>query len=85
PIASVVLKGRTSAMNVFEPLHDDALPPAYLSRYRAAYEAVRDERPEARDLFEALAAERADDHLVAFYLERLRNGETGIQVKMTEK
>ncbi len=56
PIASVVLKGKTAAMNVFEPLHDDDFPPPYLARYQTAYEAVRDGRPEARALFEALVS-----------------------------
>jgi adenylate cyclase len=72
-------------MNVFEPIHDDAYSAPYLARYLAAHEAARDERPDARALFEALAVERPDDSLVAFYLERLRDGHTGIEVKMTEK
>jgi len=85
PIASVVLKGKTAAMHVFEPIHDNAYTPAYLGLYQAAYEAVRDERSDALELFEGLTAQRPDDPLVAFYVERLRDGETGIQVKMTEK
>jgi adenylate cyclase len=85
PIASVVLKGKTEAMNVFEPIHDDAYSPPYLARFQTAFDAVRDERPEALGQFEALAAERPDDSLVAFYIERLRDGHVGIEVKMTEK
>jgi class 3 adenylate cyclase len=85
PIASVVLKGKTEAMNVFEPIHDDAYSPPYLARFQTAFDAVRDERPDALGLFEALAAERPDDSLVAFYIERLRDGHAGIEVKMTEK
>ncbi len=85
PIGSVILKGKTEALDVWEPLHDGAYGEDYLGRYQAAFDAARDGKPEALDLFAALAAERPDDPLAAFYLERLKDGETGIKIKMTEK
>ena len=85
PIGSVILKGKTEALDVWEPLHDGAVAEDYLARYVAAYEAARDHVPDALDRFTALAAEAPDDPLVAFYVERLRAGETGIKIKMTEK
>ena len=57
----------------------------YLARYQAAFDAAHNARPGGLDLFAELAAARPDDPLVAFYLERLKDGETGIKIKMTEK
>ena len=85
PIGSVILKGKTTATDVWEPLHDDAWSADYLVRYEEAFAAVRDKKPEAIDLFSKLAAESPQDPLVRFYLERLRDGEVGIEIKMTEK
>ncbi len=85
PIGSVILKGKTEALDVWEPLHDDAYSEGYLARYQRAYDAVHDLHPDALTLFAALAKERPDDPLAHFYLERLSQGEAGIKIKMTEK
>jgi adenylate cyclase len=85
PIGSVILKGKTEALDVWEPMHDGAISEDYLSRYTAAFEAVRDHAPGAADRFAALHAEKPDDPLVAFYVERLHEGELGTKIKMTEK
>jgi adenylate cyclase len=85
PIGSVVLKGKTEALDVFEPLHDGSLSADYLARYEAAYDACHEGHSDALVLFGALAKENPEDPLVQFYLERLARGETGIKIKMTEK
>jgi class 3 adenylate cyclase/CHASE2 domain-containing sensor protein len=85
PIGSVILKGRTEAFDVWEPLHDGAVSEDFLARYVSAFEAARDHAPAAAALFAALADEAPDDPLVQFYRERLAAGETGIKIKMTEK
>ncbi|MEI9886957.1 MAG: adenylate/guanylate cyclase domain-containing protein [Rhizomicrobium sp.] len=85
PIGSVILKGKTEALDVWEPLHDGAYGEDYLARYQAAFDAAHQGQPAAAELFDALAVARPDDPLVAFYRERLRAGETGIKIKMTEK
>jgi hypothetical protein len=72
-------------LDVWEPLHDHQYGAEYLARYEAAFAAVGDEAPQACALFAKLAAEMPDDPLVHFYLERLRAGETGNHIKMTEK
>ena len=66
-------------------IRDSAWSADYLVRYEEAFAAVRDKKPEAIDLFSKLAAESPQDPLVRFYLERLRDGEVGIEIKMTEK
>jgi adenylate cyclase len=85
PIGSVILKGKTEALDVWEPLHEGQYSAEYLARYEAAFAAAGDESPSACTLFTKLADEVPDDPLVRFYLERLRGGETGNHIKMTEK
>jgi len=85
PIGLVILKGKTEALDVWEPLHDGAYSAEYLARYQAAYDATHDGHADAISLFGALAKERPDDPLAHFYLERLSQGEIGVKIKMTEK
>ncbi|HEY4940441.1 MAG TPA: adenylate/guanylate cyclase domain-containing protein [Rhizomicrobium sp.] len=85
PIGSVILKGKTEALDVWEPLHDGAVSEDLLARYVGAFEATRDGAADALERFAALGAEAPDDPLVQFYVERLKGGETGIKITMTEK
>jgi class 3 adenylate cyclase/CHASE2 domain-containing sensor protein len=85
PIGSVILKGKTEALDVWEPLQDGAVSEDYLARYTAAFEAAHACAPNAKQLFAALRCEAPDDPLVQFYLERLSDGEFGTKIKMIEK
>jgi len=85
PMGSVILKGKTEALDVWEPLQDGAASEEFLKRYTAAYEAVRDHHDCAKQMFADLAADFPEDPLIAFHHERLREGETGVKIKMTEK
>ena len=85
PIARVIVKGKTTAVEVWEPLHRAAENGAFLERYDLAYQSLVESRPEAAALFEALGAEAPDDPCVRFHLQRLRQGHTGVAVKMDEK
>ena len=85
PIGSVTLKGKTAAVDVWEPLHEGACSADFLARYEIAFAATRERKTDAADLFSHLAAEAPQDPVVHFYLERLHAGETGVEIKMTEK
>jgi class 3 adenylate cyclase len=85
PMGSVILKGKTEALDVWEPLQDGAVSEDFLKRYTTAYEAVRDHADNAQQLFAGLAGDFPDDPLIAFHHERLREGESGVKIKMTEK
>ena len=85
PIAEVVLKGKTAAVEVWEPLHDDERREAFMARYCEAYEALASGDPRAKDMFTALTKEAPDDPCVRLHLERLETGETGAVIVMTEK
>ncbi len=50
PIGSVILKGKTEALDVWEPLHDGAVSEDFLARYVGAFDAAtHDGRPEAAE------------------------------------
>ena len=84
-VASVVLKGKRIALDVFELLQNGEYPLPYLEAYAKAFAALEERSDEAVALFEALHAERPDDPCVALHLERLRAGEKGAFIVMDEK
>lgn len=75
PVATLMLKGKTDPVEVFEPLPSD--DGATLDAYSGAYRRLVAGEPEAVEAFEALAEADPDDRLVAFHLGRLKAGETG--------
>lgn len=82
PIISAIVKGKTTALDLWEPLHGGVLEQAFLQRYQQAYD-----RMSAGDgsLFGDLSASGSDDYLVKLHMDRLKKGETGTELKMTEK
>lgn len=79
PAGRLVLKGKTQPLLVYQPL---AQPDP---DYAAAYRLLEEEREEARQAFEQLAAQRPADPLVRLHLNRLRAGEKGDLIVMREK
>jgi adenylate cyclase len=86
PIGRVVVSGKTEALAIFEILPSDATGGNLVERYRAAYQALEGGGGEAASrLFEALAAEFPSDGPTEFHLQRLRRGESGTLIVMSEK
>jgi len=86
PVGQLVLKGKTEALRVYEPLVASLAPHyAPLVEYRAAFAAMQEKRPEANALFAELAAAYPDDPLVALHHRRLTAGEQGDLIVMSEK
>jgi class 3 adenylate cyclase len=85
PVASVVLKGKTTAIDVWEPLQQDEARSLFITQYLLAYQALKNGSREVVGLFEDMARDHSGDVCVAFHLKRLRQGETGATVVMTEK
>ncbi len=88
PVGSLVLKGKTEPLMVFEPIvaereivgtgsHDVA--------YETAFGLLKNRSPDADKAFEHLADERPHDPLVHLHLERLRAGATGDTIVLAEK
>jgi hypothetical protein len=85
PTASVVLKGKSVAIEVWEPLAEDDRRDGFIARYCEAYATLKEGAHGAGPIFEALAREAPDDPIVAFHLGRIRQGASGVTVVMTEK
>jgi adenylate cyclase len=86
PVGRLVLKGKTEALAVFEPINDElALTRAPGAEYEAAFAALRSEDPVALELFRQLAGTYPDDPLVALHRRRLEAGEKGDLIVMSEK
>lgn len=84
PVGRVLLKGKSQALAVFEPLDPLTVSGSDLD-YQHAFDQLRAELPDARQTFEKLAAQRPNDPLVALHLERLRTGKTGDLIVLAEK
>ncbi len=84
PVGRLVLKGKSEALMVFEPvLTDQAEGRAPQADYEAAYALL--EGDGALERFESLAGAYPADPLVQLHLKRLRAGETGSRIVLTEK
>jgi adenylate cyclase len=85
PLGIIILKGKTVAHTVFEPIYGYLADAEYMRRYEQAYSSLEQRSPAALALFAALHDEQPLDLCVAMHLERLRSGETGADIAMTEK
>lgn len=85
PIASVVLKGKTKAVDVWEPLADGEGNLEFVTRYCEAFAKLKSGAPDALQLFTTLKAEEPEDACVELHIERLRRGDRGVEIVMTEK
>jgi class 3 adenylate cyclase len=85
PLASVALKGKRNAINVWIPLHDEEAQDGFVTRYCSAYASLQAEVGVAGPLFEALAQERPGDPCVRFHLGRIHKGIYDVNVVMAEK
>ena len=75
PVGTLMLRGKTDVVEVFEPLlADDG---SVLEAYSGAYQSLAAGEPEAVAAFEALAEAAPDDPVVVLHLGRLKAGETG--------
>lgn len=87
PVGRLLLKGKSAALHAFEPVATmDATACASPADYAVAFEALR-QGPQAAALahFEALAARHPLDPLVVLHLARLRQGESGDLIVLSEK
>lgn len=80
PVAAVMVKGKSEAVEVWEPLHEDKLQAPFLARYCEAFSRLETLSPDALDLFAALHAEDPADPCVRMHLARLRHGARGIVI-----
>lgn len=85
PIGALMLKGKTQAVEAFEPLTAEQASSAEIETYLAAYELLRGDDPGAEDAFAALVKTTPGDGLATFHLDRLRAGESGATILLKKK
>lgn len=85
PVGRLVLKGKTEAIAVFEPLSAEVMAEDRTVQYLAAYALLEAEAAEAIDMFRQLAERYADDPLVQYHAQRLAAGATGSLIVMSSK
>jgi adenylate cyclase len=85
PVGSLVLKGKSQALAVCEPLTDDGVSRAPLDAYLLAFTAMQQQDPQAPSHFAQLALDWPQDPLVQLHSRRLRNGELGDRMVMDQK
>ena len=85
PVGRLVLKGKSEALMVYEPLTATGPQRAPLADYDAAYAALRDGQASAQAQFEALLQHWPDDPLVRLHCSRLQAGERGDLLVMADK
>jgi adenylate cyclase len=81
----VTLKGKLSSLVAYEPLQDAAQDADYWRRYEHAYSSLASRDAGALELFAKLHDERPADPCVAMHLERLRSGDAGAELVMSDK
>ena len=85
PAATLVLKGRASALACFEPRPAEDAQAEWLAAYGAAFARLDAHSEEAQAAFEAVLALKPDDPLAHLHLERLRRGEEGATLTLGGK
>jgi adenylate cyclase len=88
PVGSLILKGKTQALMVYEPIApagSGGQGPERDSAYEQAFAALQRGDGGAREAFERLAAARPQDPLVRLHLNRLQAGEKGAVIALAEK
>ncbi len=85
PVGTITLKGKTEGIDVLEPVTELEGQTHLFHRYQEAFAALKACDRNALELLRALAVDCPEDRLVAFHVKRLRNGETGTTITLTEK
>jgi len=85
PVGHLILKGKTQATQVYEPLSSAAEQARLFADYTSAFDLLERNAADAADAFKALAKDFPDDALIHFHLSRLNSGLTGATIEMQEK
>jgi class 3 adenylate cyclase/CHASE2 domain-containing sensor protein len=85
PIGHVVLKGRKSALAMYEMMQEDVARESWVEDYRRAYSLMEADDPAADKSIGDLAALRPSDGLIAYHLERIKCGKRIPLIVMADK
>ncbi|GGB34224.1 hypothetical protein GCM10011316_02900 [Roseibium aquae] len=85
PLGDLVLKGRSQGLRCHEPLSETEAEEDWVADYREAFKLLGSGSAQAQTLFERVLSYRPQDGPSRLHLKRLRNGETGATVVLSEK
>ncbi|HEY6130534.1 MAG TPA: hypothetical protein VIV27_00880, partial [Halioglobus sp.] len=85
PIGSLILKGKTEAIDAFEPITEEAASKPLTVRYRAAFALLTRGDPEAAASFEELKSDYPHDPLVTLHYDRIKAGIVSSTIVLAEK
>ena len=85
PAGTLVLKGKTRAIRVFEPYRRGTRDTAAMAEYWAAFAMLESGDARAEAALAAYAAKWPADRLALYHLQRLQQGDRGAEVTLTEK
>ncbi len=85
PAGTFILRGKSEKLEVLEPLSPDEADSPAVKAYRNAYRMLENGQSGAEAAFEPLAALPCRDPLADFHLKRIRSGESGTTIVMSEK
>ena len=85
PIGELILKGKTEAIETYEPVSEEESHSPRVERYRAAYGYLKKEHPDAGRMFSELLQAYPDDSLVQYHANRISQGETGTVIAFDKK
>lgn len=84
-LGQVVLKGKTQAIEVMEPLSAERAQSDFIKEYNAAFALLEAGKEEAVAAFTTLHEKYPDDGPVELHLERIKEGARDIRVEMSDK
>jgi adenylate cyclase len=77
-----MLRGKTEALRVSEPLRPEQADDPWTASYLNAFAKLKACDPGALAAFAAHVGKQPTDQLASFHLKRLLNGNTGIRIVM---
>ena len=85
PVGNLVLKGKTEHTQTYEPLKNLEFQSPVVEAYLEAYKLMESVDPKAEAAFAKAYSNFPADPLIKLHYERLRRGERGDTIVMTEK
>ena len=85
PVGALILKGKTEAIEAFEPITEQESTTPLMVKYKEAFEHLLREAPDTAELFAALKQEYPQDPLINLHHERLVAGKLSATITLAEK
>jgi adenylate cyclase len=85
PIGALVLKGKTEAIEAFEPITEEEAGTPFIAEYNGAFEYLARGDAKAENLFAKLKADYPEDPLVNLHYNRITTGVMSSTIVLAEK